>query len=432
MQWLTVLAPGAAGFQYNSVSDTYRDYDECSYLDGGCDPIMGFVTSTVDESWVIKPCTNTQGSYTCNACPDGFETVGSSCRLPVVPSAGNGTSGEVASVQPKSSLVMNGPAAALVPGSDAQVAFLSAVQADIAASLEVDDPSELVLDNVGRARRLRALRRSMQDGGTVHVELQFDILFDSEDAPDLVVALISQLSDPNSTLCARASSLCARAVPSIVFVCPIGMVRGDGQTLCGKCPWPQYTSDSVTCLECPINMIPSATGDSCQCRDNYFSTTNEDSTERLLTCHSMDYTPAKDSEEEDGLNLQCKACTSTGTDFECVSACQGLDTTVTPGWQSLPIGDGGEQSIFACMGGEKACPGGPAEETSCGRGYSGLLCSSCAVGFHTRSGDCVPCESMTAAGAAMGAVAMLIVILLAWKVKVWCKSTSNVHTPSLG
>jgi hypothetical protein len=254
-----------AGFQYNSISDTYQDFDECSYLDGGCDQLMGFVNKA-DESWIIKPCTNTHGSYTCNACPDGFETIGSSCRLPEI----QGNQSDVASVQPKSSLVMNGPAAALVPGSDAQVTFLSAVQADIAASLEVNDPTEIVLDNVGRARSLRrALRRSMQEDGTVHVELQLDILFDSgASGPDLVVAMMNQLRDPNSKLMTSSttSQLRADQVPSIVFVCPLGMVRENGAS-CTKCHGEAmyYEADVDECLPCDSPLIPNQDRTGCVC-----------------------------------------------------------------------------------------------------------------------------------------------------------------------
>ena len=76
----------------------------------------------------------------------------------------------------------------------------------------------------------------MQEGETVHVELQLDILFDSDEGPGLVVAMMNQLRDPNSKLMTSSttSQLRADQVPSIVFVCPLGMVRENGAS-CTKC-----------------------------------------------------------------------------------------------------------------------------------------------------------------------------------------------------
>ena len=217
--------------------------------------------------------------------------------------------------------------------------------------------------------------------------------------------------DSNSSL----PVLFDRVAPTFGFVCPRGMVRLEGQTTCNRCPWPEFTEDQVSCEVCPLNMVPTETGDSCKCRESYFITANEDETERFLTCHSMDY--VKPEILIDDLNLQCKACI--GDEFGCVSACKGQDVTVMPGWQSLASAEAGEQNIFSCIGGAKACPGGPIDSTECGPGYAGLLCSTCAPGFHERSNACLPCESVTPAGAAASGAAIVIVLLLAWKVKLW-------------
>ena len=69
------------GYGLDDTSNTYEDLDECAGNNGGCDQLMGYY---VGSSWRIDPCANTQGSFRCNSCPDGFEQVGDSCLRPTV------------------------------------------------------------------------------------------------------------------------------------------------------------------------------------------------------------------------------------------------------------------------------------------------------------------------------------------------------------
>lgn len=258
---------------------------------------------------------------------------------------------------------------------------------------------------------------SVDTSESTHGQIIFMIVDQAEATVNTMMYGLTAALQPGSN--SSLPLMLDRVSPTFGFVCPFGMVRLDGQAVCSKCPWPEFTSDQESCEECPLNMVPTETGDGCQCRENYFSTTNKDETEHLLTCYSIDFTPPLGNDND--LNLQCKACT--GDAFECVSACRGLDASVTPGWQSLPVGDQGDHSIFACVSGEKACLGGPVDVTVCGAGFSGLLCNSCAPGFHDRSNTCVKCEDLSLAGAAATALGVAIVVLLALKVKVWCTKT---------
>ena len=373
--------------------------------------MMGF-SNEVDETWSIKPCTNSQGSYICNECPDGFETIvvasqvtsfrtQSSCRLPAV----QANQSDVSSVQPKSSLVINGPVAALVAGSTAQMEFMSAVQADIAAALEVSDLSEIVLSNVGAMRRLRALRRRMQEGT---VELQFDILFNSGDAADMVVAMLSQLADPNSPLMNSDTTrqLLSDQVPGIVFVCPVGKVRGEGELSCRKCTAPAVAdADGVSCNECPKNQGPTERGDACTCQDGYYNTTGG-----AFTCLQADFAPT--DMPEDGADQVCQSC----AELDCVSACHAGELSLRPGWAKIG------SAILKCKA-PMACTGNQVGETDangtagmCNSGYGGAVCGVCDDNFKLNSdGSCTSCGE-TSWGLLI-ALGILTVAVVGWKAK---------------
>lgn len=390
------------GFQLDEISNTYTDYDECTQNAGGCDPLMGHYE---DSSWKIEPCTNSQGGFKCNSCPDGFEQIGNSCELPDVLSAGNGLQSEtsaVASVQPKSSLIIAGPPAALVAGSEQQAAFLDAVRVDIAASLGVD-PSDIVLDNVDRGRRQRRLQDS--------VELQFDILFvNNSNAQDLVVAITSQLADPASPLmnAHTTSHLLADQVPEIVFVCPIGKVRPDGESLCRKCASPAFAdSDGVTCTECPLYQIPTRRGDACMCDVGYYNASTVQP-----TCHADSFIEplALDT------TIECKPCL-----MDCVASCHGAELSVAVGWAPQARHDGKAVAIFQCKE-PAACPGGKFSannETLCTEGYTGVLCGACASdGYSLKEGKtCAPCGEMSTLGFVVTIVLIVLIIALAMNIR---------------
>eukprot|EP01046_Picozoa_sp_COSAG06_P031452 COSAG06_NODE_3065_length_5901_cov_5.700965_2_plen_1264_part_00 len=385
------------GFGLNEISNTYEDLDECARNDGGCDPLMGYY---VGASWKIEPCTNTQGSFTCNSCPDGFEQVGNSCQLPVVPSTGNQTqsgTSDVASVQPKSSLVIAGPATALVAGSDEQAAFIEAVRADIAVSLEVDS-SDFLVNNIVRGRR--RVQSTVETVG-----LRFDIHFVNDNAQELVVAMIKQLADPISPLMNgdTTGQLLPDQVPEIAFVCPIGKVRPDGESLCRKCASPAFANgDGVTCVDCPTYQIPTSRGDACTCEAGYYNMSAVQP-----TCHTDSFVETLQAVDA---TIECKPCRN----LDCIDSCQGSSLAVKQGWAPQARDDGINVAIFLCKE-QEACPGGDvrADKTLCNEGYSDILCGVCASDdYALKDGKtCTLCGTTSTAG--FVATIVLIIVLIA-------------------
>ena len=389
------------GYQYDAESNTYTDFDECSVSDGGCDPLMGYADQ--NQQWVVSPCKNTQGSFSCNSCPAGFEQFGKSCKLPMVlGQAAGGSSAEqqshrledVAAVLPKAVLMIRGPAGALDPGSDAEALFLSNIQTDLAVSLGTR-PSDIVVSNLQRSGR-----RQLQDA---LVALQFDVVFvNATNSPALLAGMTAQLADPNSLLrnAAATAHLLADQQPVISFVCPIGKVRLESEVLCRKCPPPSFANgDGASCTDCPINQEPTERGDACMCSEGFFN-----ATAMRPACFTRDYT---------GSGMQtvpvCQPC----LDLDCIDSCKGTQVVLKPGWASLPSRSSNIMPIFECKE-PSACPGGsigPGNTTACAQGYLGTVCGVCEPDYVLKGGrECTACGT-TSAGAVLGIILGIAVLV---------------------
>jgi hypothetical protein len=397
-----------AGYQYDAESNTYTDLDECGVSNGGCDPLMGYYDE--QNQWVVSPCTNTQGSFSCNSCPGGFEQLGNTCMLPVVVEEATVNTNaqdlqlsrldDIAAVQPKAVLAINGPEDALNSGSDAEAMFLISVQEDLAASLGTS-PSDIVVSNLRRGER-----RRLQDDALI--ELNFDVVFVNEtNSPALLAEMTSQLADPDSPLMNAASTanLVADQQPIISFVCPVGKVRQDGEVVCRRCPAPSFAKrDGVSCADCPLNQEPTERGDACTCSDGFFNVTA-----MQPKCFLSDYVDLADLNPEP----VCQPC----LEYDCIDTCQGSLVVLKPGWAAQALTSSKSLPIFECKEPD-ACPGGsigPDNTTLCTQGYSSTLCGSCdySENYVLKGGqECTQCGS-TSVGGVIGIVVGIAVFLLA-------------------
>lgn len=394
------------GFQYDAESNTYTDFDECSVANGGCDSLMGYTDQ--NEQWVVNPCTNNQGSFSCNACPDGFEQLGKSCVLPTVlgetvsdtsePNQPNQRLDDIAAVQPKAVLRIRGPAGALDHGSETEALFLASIQTDLAVSLGAR-PSDVVVSNVRHSRR-----RRLQDA---LIELQFDVLFVNEtNSPTLLSEMASQLADSNSPLMNAASTahLLADQQPKISFVCPVGKVRLDGEVVCRRCPPPSFANtDGASCTECPINQEPTQRGDACRCLSGFINTTV-----MQPGCFVSDHTQTVDLDA----GPVCQSCFG----YDCIESCQGSHVVLKPGWAAQSVTSSKSTPIFECREPD-ACPGGnirSGNTTKCGQGYTGILCGTCESENYVLTGGkrCELCGSTSAMGV-IGIVVLIAILVLA-------------------
>lgn len=399
------------GFGLDEISNTYEDLDECERNNGGCDPLMGFLNEVGE--WNIQPCTNTPGSFTCNACPEGFETIGSSCRLASMATANRSDIANV--LLAPVSLVINGPAEALVDGSDAQLTYMWAVQTDIAAALQVNDPFSIVLDNV---RMPETLRRQMQEGT---IELEFDLLFNSDDAPELVVAMLQQLADSNSRLMTSdaTSQLLADQKPAIKFVCPSGKVRLEGESLCRKCPSPMFASaERGVCLDCPLFQSPTERGDECTCQAGYYAANQFD-----VQCFESGF--EESAADGDAICAVCPPCADCDTDAT------GVPLPKT-GWHDPFDDQTSKIHLFACPE-EDSCLGAAGnqwEAGQCAEHHAGYLCNSCSDGYGmSELSGCKPCEE-AASGSRVAIVLsiFMVCVVILWTVgqKFW-KGCNSQH-----
>jgi predicted outer membrane repeat protein len=416
----TACAPGLASNSNHTACD---DLNECITKNGGCDPIStcqgqnGGVCSdpskttattcnALNATWMpdcSKGCTNLEGSYRCGVCPNGFiksdifdnvtsRLMGSLCVSPPPPPAGSSET----NVLPSATMQITASAAALQQGSKAQLQLVAALQADLAASLGVD-PSEITISNINAAG---SRRRVLQSGGTA---VEFEFVIDSPDASaqDLLATLKQQLQNSSSPLMTGSVSELGYSIPaaqadalSFTFTCPPGTIQGAGTTcqLCPQMPKAQYTDDSETCKQCPVNQQVNAKGTGCSCADGHY-----DASLGPLICYAVGESwAAADFGAAVAGQTDCSNCPALcmpcGELASCVSCTGGIATlnagaATSEDSKSAAIGlaptNGivGPLAMFVCPSNgclaQNAAGNNGSWLSPCEKGYVGALCSAC-------------------------------------------------------
>ena len=463
------------GYILSETGAGYDDLDECAIGDGDCDSLMGWFPDGGTE-WLTDPCANSQGSYSCNNCPGGFEKQGQQCAIPEAVSEGQAT------VYPQTTLQMTAAAAVIVDGSLEQEEFKRTTIADLSAALGAS-ADDLELKNIRRAGD----RRRAQGGDTIGVE--FDLVIKAADSRIIMDNLTAQLLNPASALMTGSVLGYAPDQDAVFsFVCPAGMQRKKEDRLCLSCTPDKIPNEAGDgCEACPVNQeaawsdgslkpnTTQASGDVCACAPGHYN-----STAIRPTCYRTEFqTPDWNNRDP---TVECLPCIGTELAvLACIDACQGTSLTVKAGWsrledeftqnsQALPV----EIGIFQCQTkpdlsdleddedivATGACPGGDINidahtASSCNQGYGPPLCGACAPNtcedpaFTTKAdcekadcgesaatraciwdpgytlgseGECKPCDA-NASGTVLllAIVGVAIIFLLAKTVKIWQK-----------
>ena len=188
-------------------------------------------------------------------------------------------------------------------------------------------------------------------------------------------------------------------------MCPPGMTRPEGEVLCRRCLWPQFTPDRFICEDCPTRQSPTSVGDACQCANDYYSVRAEP-----LVCLDDEYDKqvvarANDLALSHGSEV-CRVCPMTPAGELCAVCAAGASPTVKAGFRERNELQQGQILRFAFRCGDNRvagnitdarCPAADIQSDSlvphgCGKGYEGALCLSCTADFHTREDRCVECE----------------------------------------
>eukprot|EP01043_Picozoa_sp_COSAG02_P035268 COSAG02_NODE_2514_length_8624_cov_12.683050_2_plen_680_part_00 len=393
------------GYTNSSDHTGLVDIDECAIDHGGCDMLAVKIGSCdyLDGAEVNcrSPCKNEPGGYRCGPCPYGFERNQDSCVLPRV---SNRTS--VDTVRPQAQLELT------TEGFDTETQqneLIDNVVALIAASLQIHQAEISVELPEAATRRLQ--------GAAAFFVL---ICIVSDDAPWNMANLAARLRDPSSSLI--SSGRFPVQYLQITYVCPPGMTRSEGEAVCRKCLWPQFTGDRTTCEDCPARQSPTPRGDACQCADEYYSSSVDQ-----LVCLDDEY----DEEVVASLNELatlpgsevCRVCPKTRLGAPCAVCVAGALPAVIPGFRErnelLPSGQllrfafrCGDSRITRNVTAER-CPAldfqdDPLVPHLCGDGYVGALCLACIADFHHVDNRCEECFASRASSPMFWIVMMVV------------------------
>jgi hypothetical protein len=373
------------------------DVDECALNDGGCDPIavkIGSCDYAADgfEVNCQSPCKNEYGSFRCGPCPGGFlrsaawGASGQHCVLPPV----DNTTASAGTVRPETTLEVT-PPDGFDTATQQQELFDDAIS-QLAATLLLR-PSDFEVSFADTT--LRGLQ-ILTSG------LMLTVSITSSDAPTKMAELSAHLHDANGTLV--SGGLFPVQQLDIAYVCPPGMTRPEGEAVCRKCVWPQFTPDRIRCEHCPVWQSPTPLGNGCQCADDYYSVDMEQ-----LEC----VLDANGYHGATVVGTGCQPCPDCAT-------CDGptppklkagfveMDSSVLDR-NLLPTGvrvafqcdlRTDHEASPACLSGgsgfSRLQVGGvwPA----CAAGYEGYFCQSCAEGNRTVNRECLPCKGPASAG----------------------------------
>eukprot|EP01046_Picozoa_sp_COSAG06_P022113 COSAG06_NODE_1694_length_8699_cov_57.094767_1_plen_2376_part_10 len=386
------------GYTSNGDHTAAIDVDECSADDGGCDPLavkVGSCEYTADgtETDCQSPCKNEVGSFRCGPCPNGFLLNGDNrCVLPIV---NNDTHANTGTVRPEAQIELARPNADFDSATQQQQLIDDAI-IQLATVLQLGLTNFVVELADGSLRRL-------QDAAIL---LLLSIV--SDDAAAKMAELSVHLQHANSTLV--SGGLFPVQQLDITYMCPHGMVRPEGEAVCRKCLWPEFTSDRITCEECPVRQSPTPLGNDCQCADGYYSVEMEQlvclddeyDEEIIATANAVATLPGSE---------ECRVCPTTRLGDPCAVCAAGTPPAVIPGFRErneLLPSRGHRRFAYRCGGSRvrqnvtaERCPASEHQDDLrvphlCGHGYIGALCLSCIAEYHHVDDRCDECESRVA------------------------------------
>jgi hypothetical protein len=291
---------------------------------------------------------------------------------------------------------------------------------DMSISLGVNISDVVVADISMRARRMQTVSKNLAQRWShdqirrrvqTYTTSQVAFVFDVPNRGATVSQLLMQLEDPSSPLRKnfRAATINAEVPPTFKFVCPVHMHRPDSFPDCLPCDGdsvPNPDDHFKSCKNCAERESPDPFTDfaTCGCAKGNYDTSLR------LKCHSVDFTSTKDT------FMKCEPCSN----LECIEDCHNQLLTVAAGW-SLEAKADGSADVFKCKY-KDSCPGGTVlkNSTGCSTGYSSLLCASCSPDYGVHSdGECSDCKEVSWAGVLLLIVCVVIMIILALKVRVW-------------
>lgn len=309
----------------------------------------------------------------------------------------------------------------LMPGP-AQEAYLDALKADLAASLNVS----VDLIQIANFGATNAGRRRLQAQ-----PVTFDLILAGPSATESLMELSSQLGDPSSRLMSSSvgSTINSDVPPVFSFACPTGLHRpldgADGQ--CVACPNPESQvpdrlADFRSCRECLPGQVPDAeSGSRCVCAQGYYNASKSS-----IRCYASGQDWKPDDIQPD---VECVPCAETGClqgydpsngvfgQITChrgkVELNPGYSVSVASKSESVPFDQirNPQRGVFPCA--SDACiveNGRPA----CVQGHTGPLCANCAAGYSRPGfvGRCKECsQTMSAMWAIFGAMSALALII---------------------
>ncbi len=166
-----------------------------------------------------------------------------------------------------------------------------------------------------------------------------------------------------------------------------------------------FAALASSCTACGLNTFSSLVGSTLCQACPAFSTS--DPGQATCQCAPDFYTPKA------GYNFSCAKCPigalcidSSATRFSSVLMSQ-------PGYWRVPDGSSNSLIFMPCPFGLAACPS--SFNGSCGVGFKGVLCGTCALGFHNSGQTCVECVGTTK----YAIVIVVIVATLAFALLYW-------------
>ena len=228
--------------------------------------------------------------------------------------------------------------------------------------------------------------------------------------------------------------------------CSAGLQADKEFRICEACPEGKAFKDQDRgCEKCDDSQVPNDERTACECNVDYY-----DPSTTWVECPagSEEYDPAKRSGRKNDKDV-CEVCPP-------CADCKGgnSEPVLKAGFIQLPaevlalrpefkVGfkcdvhggrkDKDDKDVVACLGGSTFNSSEIRSNVSqsferCGKGYRGILCNSCAKGFHTKRNECTECEPFLA-GAGSWELAAVLLGILAVGMVAWLRSRNSEPTP---